>query len=126
MAKWVESTADYESDESVEIVRRLSVLEDPATEEEVTVPVADPESDDGSIEILDDTVLPKEQKRESAIDDSIDAKWKSWKDEEAFCGGGVCLSNQDVVFGSTALIILIVGVVLICCCISYLERKKIA
>ena len=125
LAKWVASTDDYENDDTVEIVYRLPPLDGGASE--VTpLPVADPDSDNGGIEITDDTVLPAPEERESAIDDSIGAKWRSWKDNEAFGIGGLSVTNEEAVVGSTAIIIVIVGVVVICCFVSYLERKKIA
>ena len=123
LAKWVASTDDYTNDDTVEIVERLPPLEGA----EVTpLPVTNPDSDDGGVEITDDTVLPAPEERESAIDDSIGAKWRSWKDNEAFGIGGLSVSNEEAVVGSTAIIIVIVGVVVICCFVSYLERKKIA
>ena len=125
LAKWVASTDAYESDDTVEIVQRLPPLES-EEEEAVTVPVADEESKDGAIEITDDTVLPVLEERESAIDETIGDKWRSWKDNEAFGIGDLSISNEEAVVGSTAIIIVIVGVVVICCFVSYLERKKIA
>lgn len=105
-------------------MRRLPPLE--GTAEIETVPVADPESDEGSFEVLDDAVLPPPEKRESAIDQTIAERWRSWKDGEAFGIGGVSVSNEEAVIGSTALLIIIIGIVVICCFVSYLERKKIA
>ena len=123
-ATHVATTDDYENDETVEIVRRLPPLE--GTAEVETVPVADPESDEGSFEVLDDAVLPPPEKRESAIDQTIAERWRSWKGGEAFGIGGVSVSNEEAVIGSTALLIIIIGIVVICCFVSYLERKKIA
>jgi len=124
LAKWVASTDAYESDDTVEIVQRLPPLEG-ATEAE-TVPIANEEEGNGAIEITDDTLLPDLGDRESAIDETIGEKWRSWKDNEAACIGDLCISNEEAVVGSTAVIIVIVGVVVICCFVSYLERKKIA
>lgn len=120
LAKWVASTDSYQSDDTVEIVERLAPL-DGATEAEV-VPISDPDSGNGGIEITDDTLLPDIGDRTSGIDDTIGEKWRSWKDNEAFLG----ISNEEAVVGSTAIIIVIVGVVVICCFVSYLERKKIS
>lgn len=118
-------TSAYENDDTVTIVNRLPPLEGTETQ---TVPVADPDSDDGAIEITDDSVLPIIFERESAIDEdsTIGEKWRSWKDGEAFGFGGVSVSNEEAVIGSTALLIIIIGIVVICCFVSYLERKKIA
>lgn len=71
-------------------------------------------------------MLPTLTKRESSIDDTIADKWKAWKDIELFELGGVSVTNEEAVIGSTALLIIIIGIVVICCFVSYLERKKIA
>lgn len=123
LAKWVASTDAYESDDTVEIVQRLPPLEGAET---TTVPVNEEDNSNGAIEITDDTLLPDLGDRESAIDETIGDKWRSWKDNEAFGIGDLSISNEEAVVGSTAIIIVIVGVVVICCFVSYLERKKIA
>lgn len=126
LAKWVAATTDYETDDTVTIVERLPSLDSGEAAEIIVVPVVVDPEDEGGFEPEDNTVLPPAEKRESAIDDSIGAKWRSWKDNEAFGVGGISVSNEEAVVGSTAIIIVIVGVVLICCFVSYLERKKIA
>ena len=126
LAKWIPSTTDYENDDTVTIIKRLPPLEGSTPDGDDTAPVPEEEQDDQTPEEAaepeDNTVLPVITKRESAIDETIADKWNSWKGQEAFYG----ITNEEVAVGSTALIIIIVGIVCICCFVSYLERKKIA
>jgi hypothetical protein len=115
-------TDEMTADDTVTIVKRLASPDAPI-ENEVIVPVEEPEETDGAFEPTDDTVLPDPEDRVSEISDgTIADKWKSWKDDEAFYG----VTNEEAAVGSAALIIVIVGVACICCFVSYLERKKIA
>lgn len=77
-SKWVADTTDYENDETVEIVRRLPSAN--SGTESTTVPVTDPDSENGAIEFQDNTVLPAPEDRKSAIDGTIESKWRSWAD----------------------------------------------
>lgn len=127
LAKWIPNSevADYENDATVEIVKRLPPL---AGTEVTPAPVIDPTDDKDSFEQQDNSVLPAVEDRKSAIDDSNvkGSKWQTWKNEEAFNVGGVSVSKEEAAVGSTAVLIIIIGIVCICCFVSYLERKKIA
>lgn len=118
LAKWVSSTDGYENDDTVTIVDRLPPLE--GTPEFVPT-----QSEDGGIEMTDDSVLASTANRKSEIDGTIGDEWATWKNNEAFNVAGISVTNEEAVVGSTAIIIVIVGVVCICCFVSYLERKKI-
>ena len=75
--------------------------------------------------MTDDSVLASTANRKSEIDGTIGDEWATWKNNEAFNVAGISVTNEEAVVGSTAIIIVIVGVVCICCFVSYLERKKI-
>lgn len=51
---------------------------------------------------------------------------ESWLDQETFSIGDTKITNEDVVYGSSLIVILMIIGVLICCAVSWWKRKFIA